>query len=111
MVLSRGDVIWLAPQPVLTRGDLQGVAPVRNDEGKSYLSFLLNEAGARKLADVTSRNTGALLSLVVGQTLHTVSIIGEPMTEGILRIPVANEAQAVGLVNAILGQGTNGTPR
>lgn len=99
--LAQGS-IWLVPQPVLARSDLQALDPVRGQDGRVYLRFIFTEPGAVKLAEITRNNTGALLALTVNQELQTVSVIGEPMEQGVLQIPFDNDAQAMQLINAIM---------
>lgn len=95
--------IWVLPVPVLTRGDLNGVGPVKNTQGQTFVSFAFNEAGAKKLAAISQQNAGNLLMLSINGNLAAVPQIGGPMTQGVLNVPVANEQAALGITNAILG--------
>lgn len=102
--LKLGDrQLWMLPQPVLTRVDLQSVAPVRNREGASYVRFGFTPAAAPRLAALTQRYPGKFLLLSIDGKLAAAPIIGGAMNDGVLYIPVVDERQAARVSAAVAG--------
>jgi preprotein translocase subunit SecD len=108
--LKVGDLqLWVLPQPVLTRGDLQTVAPVKTPEGHSYVRFQLTQAAAPRLAQVTQRFPGKFLLLSIDGQLASAPTIGGAMNEGVVFMPVLSEQQASQVVSAVAGSQTSTT--
>jgi preprotein translocase subunit SecD len=102
--LKVGDrQLWVLPQPVLTRADLQTVAPVKSREGISYVRFQFTQAAAPRLAQVTQRFPGKFLLLSIDGQLASAPTIGGAMNEGVLFMPVLTEQQAAQVVAAVAG--------
>ncbi len=97
--------LWVAPQPVLARGDLSTVVPVKAKDGKSYVRFNFTQPGAQKLAALTQRFSGKNLVLTVGGNLVATPRIGRPITNGVLFVPMASEQQALNVAAVIGGAG------
>jgi len=95
--------LWLQPAPALTRADLSQVGPVKNAQGQAFVQFNFSQAGAQKLAAVTTRNVGKLLVVGVGGNLLAVPRISGPVTNGTLLVAMPNDQAAVNVANAILG--------
>lgn len=105
--------LWVLPQPVLTRADLQSVVAVKSREGRSFVRFQLNQAGAPKLAQLSRRFPGKFLLLTINSQLASAPTIGGPMTEGVIFVPVLNESQAAQVAAAVAGtqpHAASGTP-
>lgn len=96
--------LWVLPQPVFTRADLQSVTPVKSRDGRAYVRFQFNQAGASKLANVTQRYAGKYLLLTVNGQLASAPTISGPMKDGMLFVPAVNEQQANQIAAAVAGQ-------
>jgi preprotein translocase subunit SecD len=102
--LKVGDLqLWVLPQPVLTRADLQTVAPVKSRDGHSYVRFQFSQAAAPRLAQVTQRFSGKFLLLSIDGQLASAPTIGGAMNEGVLFMPVVSEQQAAQVAAAVAG--------
>ncbi len=96
--------LWVMPQPVLDRSDLAGIAPIQDAEGRAYVRFDFTPAGTQRLAAVTRANRGASLVITVGDTVVAAPRLGEPITQGVLNLPVADARSAQAIVQAVVGQ-------
>lgn len=99
----QNGTLWYAPQPVLTRADLARVTPLKAQNGQGAVRFDFSPEGAQKLANITQRNKGRFLVIVVGDQLVSVPEIDAQLKDGALGFPTANEAQAQAIVDAIRG--------
>lgn len=97
--------LWVAPQPVLSRGDLNTVVAVKAKDGKHYVRFGFTQAGAQKLAAVTQRFPGKVLVLTINGNLVATPRIARPVTNGLLFVPMASEQQALNVAAVIGGAG------
>lgn len=95
--------LWLYPQVIVQRTDLTRVATLRTQEGRHLVHFQLNALGARKLAEVSAGNVGALLVLVMGDQVAQVARIGAPMSQGSIYLAVPDDASAQQLLRRIQG--------
>jgi preprotein translocase subunit SecD len=102
--------LWFAPQPVLSRGDLNTVVAVKAKDGKHYVRFGFTQAGAQKLAAVTQRFPGKVLVLTINGNLVATPRIARPVTNGLLFVPMASEQQALNVAAVIGGAGTPTAP-
>jgi preprotein translocase subunit SecD len=101
--LKVGDrELWVLPQPVMTRVDLQSVAAVKTQEGRPFVRLQFTQAGAQKLAAVSQRFTGKYLLLSINGQLASAPTIGGAMNQGLLFIPTASEQQASDVAAAIV---------
>lgn len=104
--LPIGDrTLWVLPQAVLTRSDLAGVAPVQDAEGRAYVRFEFTPTGAQRLAQVSRASRGASLVINVGDTVVAAPRIGDPITQGVLNLPVADTRTAQTIVQAVVARG------
>lgn len=101
--------LWFAPQPVLSRGDLNTVVAVKAKDGKHYVRFGFTQAGAQKLAAVTQRFPGKVLVLTINGNLVATPRIARPVTNGLLFVPMASEQQALNVAAVIGGAGAPAT--
>lgn len=95
--------LWLYPQVILLRADLSRVATLRTQQGQHLVHFQLNGFGARKLAEVSTGNVGALLVLVMDDRVVHVARIGGPMNQGQIYLAVQDDASAQQLLRRIQG--------
>ena len=105
--LSDGS-LWIQPQAVLSRADLSGVEPLQTQQGQALVRFHFNPIGARKLAEISRRFEGKLLVLTINNQLAAAPRLGEPLTDGVMVIPVTSPQQAVAIAQTIAG--TSPTP-
>lgn len=70
--------IYMQQQPVLTRADLTEAAALVDRQGANFVGLRFSDAGARKLNDVSSKNVGNMLALVIDRELIAAPRIGEP---------------------------------
>lgn len=103
--LSDTESIYVLPQPILTRRDLNKMQILDNkNQQKSILLFALHPDGAKKLADVSSQHVGKYLALVVDGSLLALPRIAAPLTKGVLDIPFQDHQRAQAAAAAIVGQ-------
>src|SRR5690606_21546027 len=75
-------MLYVNPQPVITRGDLIGIQAGSNKQGEGLLALELNEEGKSKVADITTKNPNKRLALVVGRTMLAAPGYTTPVTSG-----------------------------
>lgn len=95
--------LWLYPQVIVQRRDLTRVASLRTEQGQHLVRFQLNSLGARKLAEVSSGNVGALLVLVMEDQVAQVARIGEPLRQGMIYLSMPDDAAAQRLLRRVQG--------
>ena len=95
--------LWLYPQVIVQRNDLTRVASVRTEQGRHLVRFQLNSLGARKLAEVSSGNVGALLVLVMEDQVAQVARIGEPLKQGMIYLSMPDNDAAQRLLKRVQG--------
>lgn len=83
--------------------DLTRVASLRTEQGQHLVRFQLNSLGARKLAEVSSGNVGALLVLVMEDQVAQVARIGEPLKQGMIYLSMPDDAAAQRLLRQVQG--------
>lgn len=83
--------------------DLTRVASLRTEQGQHLVRFQLNSLGARKLAEVSSGNVGPLLVLVMEDQVAQVARIGEPLKQGMIYLPMPDDAAAQRLLRQVQG--------
>src|SRR5690606_19021803 len=90
--------------PALTRGDLAEAAAMVDDQGQHFVGLRFNEAGARKLAEVSSGNVGKTMMLAVNRQVVAMPRIAEPLDRGVLAFRVDSAEQARAIAMAIRGE-------
>ncbi|WP_233583170.1 hypothetical protein [Candidimonas sp. SYP-B2681] len=101
-------VLYVNPQPVITRADLSGIQAGSNKNGEGLLALELNEAGKKKVADITNKNPNKRLALVVGRTMMAAPGYTTPVTTGHLVFAVGTEENATAAARAIAGEPDSG---
>ncbi|MEJ2894790.1 preprotein translocase subunit SecD [Bordetella avium] len=95
--------LYMQRTPVLTRAD-QSEAQARDDRsGQNYVGLRFNEAGARKLSDISTQNQGKILVLVIDRELVAAPRLTEPLTRGVLAFGVPSAQAAVAIAAKIRG--------
>ncbi|WP_233214393.1 SecDF P1 head subdomain-containing protein [Pollutimonas nitritireducens] len=103
----QSGALYVNPQPVITRADLTGIQAGTNKQGEGLLALELNEAGKKKVADITRQNPNKRLALVVGRTMMAAPGYSTPVTSGQLVFVVGTEENATAAARAIAGQPDN----
>lgn len=88
--LGEGKKLYAMPQPVLTQGDMQGVASVTSEDGKTFLMFEMSEQGRAKLTQISTKATGHFFLFSVKNQLVGIAQIDEPVTDGKLVMATQN---------------------
>jgi hypothetical protein len=97
--------LYIQQQPVLTRADLTESAALVDKKGQNFVGLRFSPDGARKLTDVSTRNVGKILALVVDRQLVAAPRISEPLNRGVLAFAVPTAQDANELATRIRGQG------
>lgn len=97
--------IYLQQQPVLTRADLTEAAALVDRQGANFVGLRFSEAGTRKLNEVSSKNIGNMLALVIDRELIAAPRIGEPLNRGQLAFGVPSAQAASDIAAKIRGDG------
>lgn len=106
--IQNGAALYVNPQPVITRNDLSGVKAGSNKGGQGLLALDLNDAGKKKVNDITTKNPNKRLALVVGRTMLAAPAYTKPVSAAQLVFPVGTETNAIAAARAIAG--TSATP-
>ncbi len=89
--------LYLQRVPVLTRADLTEAQALVDRQGQNFVGLRFSEAGTRKLTEVSTRNVGKMLVLVIDRELIAAPRIAEPLNKGVLAfgVPTANAATSI----------------
>lgn len=93
--------VWYQPQSVLTRENLATVTPKSNDQGQAYVQFVFSEEGARKLTQLSQQYAGKMLVITLGNSLKGIIELSQPVTDGVLNLPLGSEQEAIDMVQRI----------
>ncbi|MDQ8033251.1 MAG: preprotein translocase subunit SecD [Bordetella sp.] len=96
--------LYMERQPVLTRADLSEAAALVDRQGQNFVGLRFNESGARKLNDVSGKNVGKMLVLVIDRELVTAPRIAEPLNRGVLAFSVSSPQAAEAIAAKIRGE-------
>ncbi|MGH7322664.1 MAG: protein translocase subunit SecD [Candidatus Rokuibacteriota bacterium] len=95
-------VPYLVKKPVLLTGDLLKTAEVRiSDSGEAYVSVEFNTTGTRVFGDLTEKNVGRRLAIVLDGNVHSAPVIRERIPSGQAQITggfTAEEARDLAIV-------------
>lgn len=83
------DSLCLAKAPVLTVKDIESVAADSSQlEGKKvyFLNVMLQETSASRFGEVTKKNVGKRMAVIIDNELIMVPIIRDPITSGRLSV-------------------------
>jgi len=76
-------VPYVVKKPVLLTGDLIKTAEVRiSDSGEPYVSVEFNSVGTRVFGDLTEKNVGRNLAIVLDGNVHSAPVIRERIPSG-----------------------------
>ncbi|MGE8686972.1 MAG: SecDF P1 head subdomain-containing protein [Achromobacter sp.] len=95
--------LYMQEVPVLTRADLTDAAALVDRQGQNFVGLRFSEAGARKLNDISSKNVGNMLALVIDRELVAAPLIGEPLNRGVLAFGVPSAQAASEIAAKIRG--------
>ncbi|AZY47921.1 SecDF P1 head subdomain-containing protein [Bordetella avium] len=95
--------LYMQRTPVLTRADLSEAQALDDRSGQNYVGLRFNEAGARKLSDISTQNQGKILVLVIDRELVAAPRLTEPLTRGVLAFGVPSAQAAVAIAAKIRG--------
>ncbi|MFF7058641.1 preprotein translocase subunit SecD [Achromobacter spanius] len=95
--------LYLQEVPVLTRADLTDAAALVDRQGQNFVGLRFSEAGARKLTEISTKNVGNRLALVIDQELVAAPSIAEPLNRGVLAFGVASAQAASAIAAKIRG--------
>jgi preprotein translocase subunit SecD len=105
----QSGMLYVNPQPVITRGDLTGVQSGTNKEGGGLLALELTPEGKAKINDATTRNPNKRLALVVGRTMLAAPAYSTPVSSDHLIFAVGTEQNATAAARAIAGVPQDGS--
>lgn len=97
-------VLWFSPQAVMNDADLENVQPRRSNNGHPFVRFQFTQAGAKKLAAITTKYRGNVLITTVGKNIISLLRLDMSAKQGILDIPMRTDQDAIDTANAISRQ-------
>lgn len=103
VALNEGSVLYLNPEPILTRNGLIGVQAGSSSNGEGLLALELGAEAAEQIKRVTSANPNRRLALIVGRTLMAAPGYAEPVVTQQLVFSVGTEENATAAARAIAG--------
>ncbi|MBC2771153.1 SecDF P1 head subdomain-containing protein [Pusillimonas minor] len=102
-VQIQAGTIYLNPQPIITRDDLDDVRAGTSAQGEGLLALGLTELGKKKVEDITGANPNMRLALVVGRTMMAAPGYTTAVSTDQLVFGVGTEANATAAARAIAG--------
>lgn len=102
--------LYMQRVAVLNRTDLTEAAALVDQKGQNFVGLRFSEEGARKLTDISTRNVGKVLALVVDRQLVAAPRIAEPLNRGVLAFGVPTAQDAAELAARIRGQAPGAAP-
>lgn len=109
-VQIQSGTIYLNPQPVITRQDLDDVRVGVNAQGEGLLALSLTELGKKKVQDITAANPNMHLALVVGRMMLAAPGYSAKVSSDQLLFRVGTEANATAAAKAIAGVAPDAAP-
>ncbi|VVA47983.1 SecDF P1 head subdomain-containing protein [Serratia ficaria] len=109
----KDNTLYFTPDPVLTRGDLAGVTPMKSKQGQAFVNLRFTPAGAQKLAQVSGQNVGKWLVFTINNQLVGIPRLTHAVTNGNLNLTMSSEQEAINVADAIAGRvaGSNSASR
>jgi preprotein translocase subunit SecD len=96
-------VIYLRGPSVLNRADLTDAAALVDRQGQNFVGLRFTPDGARKLGDISRRNVGGMLALVIGRELVAAPKITGTLDRGVLAFSVPTAEAASDIAARIRG--------
>lgn len=96
--------LYVEQMPVLTRNDLAEAAAMVDAQGQHFVGLRFNDTGARKLAEVSTKNVGKVMVLAVNRQMAAAPRIAEPLDRGVLAFRVPSAQDARDIATAIRGE-------
>ena len=101
--LNEGSMLYLNPEPIVTRNDLTGVQAGSSRDGEGLLALELSPQASEHVKRVTTDNPKRRLALIVGRTLMAAPGYAEPVSTQQLVFAVGTEQNATAAARAIAG--------
>jgi len=77
--------VWVSPTVSLTSADIMRAEPGRGPDGRMAVNVVFNEAGARKMHDLSLAQTGQLVAMVLdGKVIFAPRIRSEISKEAMI---------------------------
>lgn len=102
-VQIQSGMLYINPQPVITREDLVDVRAGTSREGDGLLALGLSEQGRKKVENITESNPNKRLALVIGSTMLAAPGYTTQVSTDQLVFGVGSEANATAAARAIAG--------
>jgi len=102
-VQIQSGMLYINPQPVITREDLVDVRAGTSRQGDGLLALGLSELGRKKVENITQANPNKRLALVVGSTMLAAPGYTTQVSTDQLVFGVGSEANATAAARAIAG--------
>jgi len=100
----QGGMLYLNPQPVVTRSDLTGVQAGRGRSSEGLLALGLSLEAQIRLRNVTTQFANKRLALVIGRNMVAAPGYTAPVSSDRLVFPVGTPQNAAEAVLAITGE-------
>jgi len=100
----QGGMLYLNPQPVITRSDLTGVQAGRGRSNEGLLALDLSLEAQIRLRNVTTQFSNKRLALVIGRNMVAAPAYTAPVSSDRLVFPVGTPQNAAEAVLAITGE-------
>ena len=102
-VQIQSGMLYINPQPVITREDLVDVRAGTSRQGDGLLALGLSELGRKKVENIPQANPNKRLALVVGSTMLAAPGYTTQVSTDQLVFGVGSEANATAAARAIAG--------
>lgn len=98
-----GGTVWLQGTPVLDRTDLTDAAALLDRQGRHYVGLRFSTEGSRRLNEISLRNIGKPLAIVIDGQLVAAPRIAEPLNRGVMAFTVDSAYTASDIAMRIRG--------
>ena len=83
---SEGRTLFVKDNPEMITGMLDSTRAYRNEFGDTRIAIDFNAEDAKKFAEITSKNVGRQLAIIINCKLYCAPYIREPITGGKVEI-------------------------
>ncbi len=94
-------VLYLSQEPIVSGTEIRSATPMRDAAGYFFVGIRLNDSGARKLAQASTRAVGDRLALVINERLLGSALIDAPIEKGMFAMATRDRASAMTLSQAL----------